>query len=163
MNRQSSGFTLIELMIVVAAIGILATMALPTFHDRIIRTQVEEALSLAEIAKQAVNDYYVSHRDFPRDNQQAGIPQEEKLIGNYVQGIAIRDGAVHIRLGHKINAHVAGRMVTIRPAVVTGSPDSPISWLCGVDQPVAGMQGVGENLTSIPPRYLPMKCRDWGA
>ncbi len=161
-QSQTRGFTLIELMIVVAAIGILATMALPTYHDRIIRTQVEEALSLSGIAKRAINDFYAANRAFPVDNAQAAIPAAEKLIGNYVAGIRIDDGAVHIRLGNKINAHVDGRTLSLRPAVVSGSPESPVSWLCGHDRPVEGMEGIGENLTSIPERYLPLNCRGWG-
>ena len=163
MKPGQTGFTLIELMIVVTIIGIMATMALPTYHDRIIRSQVEEALKLSDIARTAITDYYQQQRTFPASNEVARIPEPDKLIGNYVTEIRITDGAIHIRLGNKINAHVAGRMVTLRPAVVSGSPQSPISWLCGNDQPVSGMEGVSVSRTNIPERYLPLSCRNWGS
>ncbi|MCP4042393.1 MAG: pilin [Gammaproteobacteria bacterium] len=161
MKLKQSGFTLIELMIVVAIIGIMATMALPTYHDRIIRAQVEEAMALSEIAKQAISEYYTQTGGFPRDNAQAVIPVPNRLIGNYVKNISVSEGAIHVRLGNRINAHVDGRVVTLRPAIVSGSPESPMSWLCGNAQPVPGMEGIGNNQTSIPERYLPLTCRNW--
>jgi hypothetical protein len=87
--------------------------------------------------------------------------QGKKLIGNYVKQINIQQGAIHIKLGNRINAHVESKVVTLRPAVVTGSPESPISWLCGYAQPVTDMQAVGSNLTDIAQRYLPLTCRRW--
>jgi type IV pilus assembly protein PilA len=161
-NQSKNGFTLIELMIVIAIIGIMATMALPTYHDRIVRTQVEEALALSEIAKQAIVEYYKQTQQFPQSNAQAVIPPANKLIGNYVKEISIEHGAIHVKLGNRINAHIQGKVVSLRPAVVTESPASPISWLCGYAQPVSGMEGIGSNLTEVPERYLPLTCRRWG-
>ncbi len=161
MKMQQRAFTLIEMMIVVAMIGIMATMALPTYHDRVIRTQIEEALALSDIAKQAVTEYFEQTQRFPRDNLQAMIPPPEKLIGNFVKGIQIQDGAIHVTLGHRVNAHVNDKVVTLRPATVDGSLQSPISWLCGYAQPVSGMTGAGSNRTSVPENYLPLPCRHW--
>ncbi len=72
MRRDDLGFTLIEWMIVISIIGILATMALPSFQDRIIRTQVEEGFHLSEMAKKGVDDYYKSKSAFPEDNVAQG-------------------------------------------------------------------------------------------
>ncbi len=161
MKKQQHAFTLIEMMIVVAMIGIMATMALPTYHDRIIRTQIEEALALSDIAKHAISDYFEQTGQFPRNNLQAMIPPPEKLIGNFVKEIHIQDGAIHVTLGHRVNAHVNDKVITLRPARVDGSPQSPISWLCGYAQPVSGMTGLGSNKTSVPENYLPFPCRHW--
>jgi type IV pilus assembly protein PilA len=161
MKNQQRAFTLIEMMVVVAMVGIMATMALPTYHDRVIRTQIEEALALSDIAKQAISEYFERTRRFPRDNRQAMIPPSDKLIGNFVKGIRIQDGAIHVTLGNRVNAHVNSKVITLRPAMVDGSPQSPISWLCGYAQPVSGMTGVGSNKTSVPENYLPFPCRHW--
>ena len=161
MKQNQFGFTLIELMIVIVIIGIMATMALPTYHDRIVRAQVEEAIELSEIAKQAIVEYHAHTQRFPENNRQALIPAADKLIGNYVKEVKIDHGAIHVKLGNRINAHVAGKVLTLRPAVVTESPESPISWLCGYAQPVPDMEGIGDNQTTVPERYLPLVCRSW--
>ena len=145
----------------VRRIGIMATMALPTYHDRVIRAQVEEALTLADMAKQAIVDHYEQSGTFPDNNEAAGIPAAKHLIGNYVRNVSVEQGAIHVRLGNRINAHAEGRLITVRPARVTGSPKSPLAWLCGHAEAVAGMDGVGQNLTNLPDRYLPIPCRHW--
>ena len=78
--KPSHGFTLIELMIVIAIIGILSTMAIPTYHDRIIQAQVKEALAISDIAKQAVANHYRVTQSFPADNQAAELPAPGQLI-----------------------------------------------------------------------------------
>ena len=102
---QNRGFTLIELMIVVSIIGILAAVAIPSFQTYITRTQVVEALTIAGELQTSVKDYYEFKGGFPETNEQAGIPMPSQLIGNYVSSIELSDGAFHITLGNKVNAH----------------------------------------------------------
>ncbi len=161
METGNGGFTLIELMIVVAIIGILSTIALPTFQDRVIRAQIEEALSLSEGVKSAVTEFYAVNRRFPADNAEAGVPRPEFLMGNYVTNVEVRDGAIYVVLGNRINAHVDGKVLTLRPARVVGSPESPMSWLCGYAEPVKGMEARTLNLTDVPDSMLPYACRPW--
>jgi len=160
MRQVKQGFTLIELMIVIAIIGILSSMAIPNYQEFIIRAQLTEASSLAESLKKSITEYYVLHKQFPKDNQMLGAPKPEHLIGNYVTGMQVQDGAIHISLGHRINAQMAGKIFTLRPAVVTENPTSPISWLCGYTPAVPGMTAAGENKTSVPSNYMSLECRE---
>jgi type IV pilus assembly protein PilA len=163
MNKKDkqSGFTLLELMTVMTIIAIMASIAMPNYQDRIIRSQVQEALELCKTIKPAITEYYTARNKFPLDNAETNVPRPEYLIGNYVTGISLQEGAIHIKLGNKINAHVDGKVLTLRPAIVSANPSSPIAWLCGYSQPVEGMKAVGENRTNIPENYLPLECRAW--
>jgi len=161
MYQFQSGFTLIELMIVVAIIGILGSMAIPTYQDYIIRAQIHEAINLSEGVKKSITDYYVTNQRFPTDNTMAGVPQSAHLIGNFVTGIQVKEGAIHITLGNRINAHVKDKVLSLRPSTVTANPSSPISWLCGYAEPVNGMDANGENNTTVPSLYLSPACRTW--
>jgi len=161
MDMPSRGFTLIELMVVVAIIGILSTIALPTYQDYVIRGQITEAMNMAEGLKRAIGEYYGAKKRFPADNQAAGVPPADKLIGNYVSRIEVREGAIHITLGNRINALASGKVLTLQPAFVGGSPSSPLAWLCGYAEAVDGMHAQGDNLTDLPGSYLSPACRQW--
>lgn len=158
--KKLSGFTLLELMVVVSVIGILASVAMPQYHVYVQRSEVTEALSMAASVREDVTGYYLEQLDFPRNNKQAGVPAPDKLIANRVTSIEIENGAIHVTLGNKIAKPLKGTILTFRPATVNGSPKSPISWLCGYDEPVKGMTAVGSNRTSIPEDFLPSACRN---
>ena len=157
--KTSSGFTLIELMIVVAILGILATLAVPTFQERVIRAQVNEAISLSDFAKEGVTAYFRASKRMPLNNAEAGLPPADKIIGNYVTSLEVADGAIQVTLGNRINRNASGKVLTIRPSVVIDYPQVPISWNCGVAEPPAGMKTFGANRTSLSPPYLPVDCR----
>ncbi|ENW6507911.1 pilin, partial [Neisseria gonorrhoeae] len=90
MNTLQKGFTLIELMIVIAIVGILAAVALPAYQDYTARAQVSEAILLAEGQKSAVTEYYLNHGEWPKDNTSAGVASPASNIkGKYVQKVEV--------------------------------------------------------------------------
>ena len=158
--KSEHGFTLIELMIVTSIIGILASVALPQYQTYVHRSEVVEAISMAGGLREDVTAYYVENLNLPASNAQAGIPEPQFLIGNRITGVTVEEGAIHVSLGNKIAQPLQGKTLTFRPAVVTGSPKSPIAWLCGYDTPVTGMEARGANRTDIPNEFLPSACRN---
>ncbi|MDA8141697.1 MAG: pilin [Desulfobacteraceae bacterium] len=159
MKVNTRGFTLIELMIVLSIIGILATMAVPSFQDRVIRAQVEEALALSKMAEEEIQAYYKVRGILPKDNAAVGLPAPQIIVGNYVTAVAVQDGAVHVTLGNRVNRHAAGKTISIRPAVVEQSTKIPIAWVRGLAPVPNGMAARGENRTDLLPRHLPLSCR----
>lgn len=158
--KTNKGFTLIELMVVVAIIGILSSVALPSYQTYVHRSEVVEALSMVSTIRENITNFYVENLDFPVDNEASGLPKQELLIGNRITGVAVKSGAIHVTMGNKASKPLQGKTLTFRPAVVTGSPTSPISWLCGYDEPVPGMKAIGKNQTNVEKTFLPAACRN---
>ncbi|HFC4221511.1 TPA: pilin [Neisseria gonorrhoeae] len=94
MNTLQKGFTLIELMIVIAIVGILAAVALPAYQDYTARAQVSEAILLAEGQKSAVTEYYLNNGEWPADNASAGVANPTEIKGKYVQKVEVKNGVV---------------------------------------------------------------------
>lgn len=145
-QRQASGFTLIELMIVVAIIAILAAIAIPAYQNYLIRAQVTEGMSLAGGAKAAVWDYVSNYGTFPSNNQSVGLPIAASISGKYVSGVDVARGKITVSFaGPSANTAIRTQQLVLSPSQGTGS----ITWSCNAN---AG--------TTLDPKYLPSSCRD---
>ena len=141
MRRAQEGFTLVELMIVVAIIGILATVALPAYQTYSIRAQVSEGLGLTGPITRAVAEYHMDHGNFPVDNTAAAIGPPGDYTGSYVTSITVNGAAIDIMYGNRANDAISGLTVSLTGAVNAGS----IQWSCAS--------------AAIRDAYLPANCR----
>jgi type IV pilus assembly protein PilA len=157
--KTLTGFTLIEMMVVVAIIAIIALMAMPSPDPTFARRQVIESMELIEDYKKLVAFYHKSTQVFLKDNQEAGMPAPEKLLGNYVDRIDFERGAFHLHFGNKAHPSIKNKTLSVQPIMVPDSPESPISWICGKAAVPAGMKAVGENRTDLELKDLPLNCR----
>lgn len=157
--KKTKGFTLIEMMVVVAIIAILAMIAMPSPDPTIARRQVVESLTLIDDYQKLVTFYYKTTQVFLKDNKEAGIPPADKLLGNYVDRIDFKNGAFHLHFGNKAHPNIKNKTISVQPIVVQGSPESPISWICGKAAAPPNMTAVGENRTDLELKDLPLNCR----
>ena len=138
--KKQQGFTLIELMIVVAIIGILAAVAIPAYQDYIVRARVTEGLSLSTAGKTAVSEYFSSQGTLPTDNTSAGLATSEDISGNSVDKVEINNlGAIVITFS---TPAIANSTLELRPSTGAGK----IVWDCMA----------GGNLEA---KYRPSSCR----
>jgi len=159
MTQGDRGFTLIEMVVILAIVAILLLLALPSYQDRIVRDQIAEALPLADIVKAPVAGAWTTSQAFPADNAAAALPPPEKIVNNFVAAVAIESGAIHITFGNRANGQIKGKVLTLRPAVVEDAPIVPVTWVCGYAPAPDKMTVRGANRTDIPPVYLPFRCR----
>jgi type IV pilus assembly protein PilA len=159
MRVRSRGFTLLELMVVIAIIFILATLALPSMQDKLVRDQIVEAVKLAELAKTPVGEAWRASRTLPRDNESAGLPAADKLVSNWIRSVVVEDGAIHLTFGNQANGAIRGKRLTLRPAVVDDTPIVPVAWVCGHARAPDKMTAKGVDRTDVAERFLPLNCR----
>ncbi|HFA2033438.1 TPA: pilin, partial [Neisseria gonorrhoeae] len=131
MNTLQKGFTLIELMIVIAIVGILAAVALPAYQDYTARAQVSEAILLAEGQKSAVTEYYLNNGKWPADNTSAGVASASDIKGKYVKSVTVAKGVVTAQMKPDgVNNEIQDKRLSLWAKRENGS----VKWFCG--QPV---------------------------
>ncbi|WP_210426293.1 pilin [Marinobacter confluentis] len=139
------GFTLIELMIVVAIIGVMTVIAVPVYEEFTIRAQVSEGLSLASGSKTAIAEFYDQRGNFPSTNASVGLPLANALVGRYVSsvdgGAAGGFGVIQVTYGKDVNQKISGDILEVSAVTSAGS----IQWVC--------------RSSSLDLEYLPSNCR----
>ena len=148
MKTMQKGFTLIELMIVVAIIAILAAIAIPAYQNYVIRSQVTEGMSLADGAKTGMSEFYASTGNWPTNNTSAGIALAASITGNYVSSVDVgaNKGMITVTYGNKANTAISGKTLALSATANGGS----ISWTC---------KPSGTTGTTVSAVYLPASCR----
>ena len=142
--KKQQGFTLIELMIVVAIIGILAAIAIPAYQDYTIRAQVSEGLNLSGGAKAAITEYYQDQGELPGDNTTAGLAVGNTIVGKYVSEVTFDGTDLNVSYGQAAaHAILATGTLVLTPTTASGA--GSVQWVCSGD--------------GIDNKHLPAACR----
>lgn len=158
LKKVSKGFTLIELMITVAIIGVLGAVAIPAYQDYVARSQVSEAVLLASGAKPAVIEYYANNGEYPSNNNSVGY---SSAVGNFVDSLNIQDGNIVVRFNDKANKQLVNKMVVLSPLnpgqEIVIAKSNFILNLLGINDAVASNES-WNCYANIEQKYLPKSC-----
>jgi len=155
-KQRTAGFTLIEMMIVVAIIGILSALALPAYQNYTVRGQVSEGLTLAAGWKTAVIEYYAQYGAWPSQSDLTGtVPS----VGKYASNISVNSGVIQITYGgDQVNQSISGALLTLVPYT---NDNDEVLWQCGLAAAPAGTiaAGAAAGGTTLSAQQLPASCR----
>jgi len=157
MKAVQKGFTLIELMIVVAIVGILAAIAIPAYQNYTIRAQVTEGLSIGDGWKTAIAEYYANNGTWPT---QANLTGTQVSVGKYESGVTVvAGGVIQITYGSQVNATITGDLLGVVPYTDT---NNDVIWVCGLHAVPANVTiatgAAAGGGTNVPAQYLPSVC-----
>jgi type IV pilus assembly protein PilA len=144
MNKMQKGFTLIELMIVIAILGILMAIAIPAYQDYAVRAKVSEGINLAGASKLAVAETYSSRGRLPTNNVSAGLPSSTLISGPYVSSVNVNASGVVVITYTGLEPKISASVLHLSPSTSSGA----VQWRCK-----------GSTGTNPEPRYLPAACR----
>jgi len=159
MKSIQKGFTLVELMIVVAIIGILAAIAIPAYKTYTVRAQVSEGLGFADAAKIAVTESFTSNGTWPGTNAAAGLDVAGNMRSKYVSSVTVgASGIITVAYGNDIDPAVtAGQTIVFTPA---RSPNNDVSWICNTHATTGQVTAVvAATAGTLASKYLPAICR----
>ena len=142
MKKEQQGFTLIELMIVTAIIGVLVSVAMPAYQDYTIRAQISEGLSLSAAAKVALTEYFAARGAWPNNNNKAGLANHNDIRGKYVKSVKVKDNVLEIMYGYDAHKAISNKKIILTAVTNLGI----IKWTCAS----AGI---------IEANHLPSGCR----
>jgi type IV pilus assembly protein PilA len=165
MRQGNRGFTLIELIIVVAILGILAALAVSAYQTYTVRAQVSEGIDFAAGVKAPILDAYSDSGLPPANRAEIGLsndPTESR--GSYVSQVDVVNGRVDITFGNHAHPDIATKTLSLTPYVTA---DRTVVWRCGNAPAPAGelMTDAGGTISAVyqsgdvDPRYLPSACR----
>ena len=140
---KQDGFTLIELMIVIAILGVLSSIAVSSYQNYVVRSQISEGINMAGSARIAVEETYYTSGELPDNNAPAGLPDSFSMTSTYVSRVDVEnDGVIEINFGNSVSAQIHGGILVFTPVV---SASGNLIWSCAS--------------SDIDNRFLPASCR----